>query len=228
MPCIIRKVRGEAVALAVPLLLGNMLQQLYHTVDSLIVGRFLGMEAFAAVGIAGTVMHLFLFMVNGFCVGGSVLFAQLYGMGDQAAFRREVFVAVSFGSLLTVLAQLLSAGICVPLFLEAGEPLSVRYGTGYLRLIAVFYVLCFIGNVFVGYFRGIGRVSVPIVGTTLQITLRVILSYALIGPMGLEAVALATGLGWAAVVSYQILTIKRQGTVLKNAIIFSSKIVGNT
>ena len=74
-----------------------------------------------------------------------------------------------------------------------------------MTVIAVFYVLCFVGNTFVGLYRGIGMVRVPVLGTILQITIRVILSYLLINTMGLAAIALATGVGWAAVVSYQII-----------------------
>lgn len=60
---------------------------------------------------------------------------------------------------------------------------------------ALFYTLCFTGNPFAGYFNGIGKVSVPFLGATSHIALRVVLSWLLVGKMGLPAVALATGLG---------------------------------
>lgn len=63
----------------------------------------------------------------------------------------------------------------------------------------MFYILCFMGNGFVGYFRGSGRVRIPVYGTLIQISLRVALSYALITRMGLAGVALATGTGWVVV-----------------------------
>ena len=69
----------------------------------------------------------------------------------------------------------------------------------YLKLVALFYTLCFTGNTFAGYFNGIGKVSVPFLGATSHIALRVVLSWLLVGRMGLPAVALATGLGWAMV-----------------------------
>ncbi len=64
---------------------------------------------------------------------------------------------------------------------------------------ALFYTLCFTGNTFAGYFNGIGKVSLPFLGATSHIALRVVLSWLLVGRMGLPAVALATGLGWAMV-----------------------------
>ena len=66
-------------------------------------------------------------------------------------------------------------------------------------LVALFYVFCFTGNTFAGYFNGTGRVSVPFIGATSHIALRVVLSWLLVGKMGLPAVALATGLGWVTV-----------------------------
>ena len=64
---------------------------------------------------------------------------------------------------------------------------------------ALFYTFCFTGNTFAGYFNGIGKVSLPFLGATSHIALRVVLSWLLVGRMGLPAVALATGLGWAMV-----------------------------
>lgn len=74
--------------LAAPLIMGNILQQLYNTVDAFILGRFAGEAEFAAVGVAGSVMNLFLFMITGACTGISVIFAQLYGAGERERFRR--------------------------------------------------------------------------------------------------------------------------------------------
>ena len=55
----------QLISLMIPLILGNILQQFYNTIDSIIVGRYIGNTAFAAVGVAGSVMNLFIFMLNG-------------------------------------------------------------------------------------------------------------------------------------------------------------------
>ena len=89
-------------------MLGNVLQQLYNAVDSIIIGRFVGSTAFAAVGVAGTVRNLFVFMISGVCVGVSILFAQLYGAQDLDGYRREVFLALSLGSGFTLVLTILS------------------------------------------------------------------------------------------------------------------------
>lgn len=95
-------IRRELIALSLPLLIGSMLQQMYNTVDSLIISRYLGMEAFSAVGIAGTIMNLFIFVLTGFCTGISVILAQMYGSGDRAA-TFFLFVAVAVNALLDYL-----------------------------------------------------------------------------------------------------------------------------
>lgn len=59
----------QLVSLALPLIFGNILQQLYNTIDAMVIGRFAGETAFAAIGVAGTVMNLFLFLLSGCCTG---------------------------------------------------------------------------------------------------------------------------------------------------------------
>lgn len=88
--------------LAAPLIMGNILQQLYNTVDAFILGRFAGDLEFAAVGVAGSVMNLFLFMITGACTGISVIFAQLYGAGERERFRREHWLSLSCRLLVTL------------------------------------------------------------------------------------------------------------------------------
>ena len=67
-------------------------------VHSIIIGRFVGSTAFAAVGVAGTVRNLFVFMISGVCVGVSILFAQLYGCaGVWTVTGGRFFLALSLG-----------------------------------------------------------------------------------------------------------------------------------
>lgn len=95
----------------------------------------------------------------------------------------------------------------------AGDGTSIALGASYLRLMGLFYFLSFIGHSYVGHYRGIGRMNVTFVGTTIQIAVRVILTYALVGAMGLDAVALATGLGWVGIVIFHtaVYLLERRG-----------------
>ena len=81
--------------------------------------------------------------------------------------------------------------------------------TNYMFVVCLFYIFCFIGNAFVGSYRGICKVDVPFKGTTMHVTLRVILSYLLIHQLGLVAVALGCGIGWIFVNIYQIFAYRK-------------------
>ena len=88
----------QLIALAAPLLAGNILQQLYNTVDAVVVGRFVGNSAFGAVGVSGAVMNLFLFLISGGCEGVGTLLSQFYGAEDGESFRREFYLSGVFGA----------------------------------------------------------------------------------------------------------------------------------
>ena len=115
--------------LAAPLILGNILQQLYNAVDAFILGRCAGGLEFAAVGIAGSVMNLFLFMITGACTGVSVIFAQLFGANDLETFRREHFLSLVFGLLCTLACSAIGF-LCLPLHRPLLRSLPRHRGAG--------------------------------------------------------------------------------------------------
>lgn len=129
----------------------------------------------------------------------------------QKGLKAGFFLLVLLGLTISVIMYFSSTS-CLSVFLEKGEGSAISYGTSYLKIISVFYALCFIGNVFVGYFRGIGRVMIPFIGTTSHLTLRVILTRLLISRLGLSAVTIATGAGWILVVVYQLIMYRKART----------------
>ncbi len=145
------------------------------------------------------------------CEAMAIFIAQNHGAGeDRRALRGfllgsavTVGVGVVFSAAMGLFAQPLAH-----LFLGGGEGMAPCIS--YLRLISWFYLLSFFGNSFVGWFRGTGRMNVTFFGTTLQIVIRVVGTYLLVGTMGLDAVALATGLGWVAIVLFQTTIFLRQ------------------
>lgn len=92
---------------------------------------------------------------------------------------------------------------------------ALNFEIQYINGISIFYTFCYIGNVFVGYYRGVGMVNIPVIGTILHISIRVILSYLLVSQMGLFAVALATGIGWIVVVLFQSILFFRLKSCVK-------------
>jgi len=96
---------------ALPLVAGNMMQQLYAFIDTLIVGRFLGVNALAAVGCTGSLMFLTLGFIMGFCTGVTIYTGQRFGAGDAQGVRRSAAACV----VLCILAVLTLTAIILPL-----------------------------------------------------------------------------------------------------------------
>ena len=91
---------------AVPMILGNLLQQFYNIADTLIVGRFLGAEALAAVGSAYTLMIFLTSVLLGLCMGSGVVFSLQYGARDHEALKRSIFVSLVLIGVTTLLLNI--------------------------------------------------------------------------------------------------------------------------
>lgn len=199
--------------LAFPLLLGNILQQLYNTVDSLIIGRILGTEAFAAVGVAGTIMNLLLFILSGFAIGVSVIFAHLYGAGDLEGFRKEVFTALIFGSILTLLISwgaLFGTGPLLKLLRTPEELLSDA--DRYLEIVLSGLPLAYLYNLFSNILRSIGNTKAPLYFLLGSMALNIGLDCLLVigFSWGISGAALATVLAQGAAAAGCFFYLKRQ------------------
>ena len=81
---------GLLLKFIIPLVIGNVFQQLYNMVDTIIVGRFVGVQALAAVGATGTIMFLIIGFMQGLTTGFTVLTAQRFGAGDEKGLKLSV------------------------------------------------------------------------------------------------------------------------------------------
>lgn len=174
-------IKKQLLFLAIPLLFGNILQQLYNTADSLIVGHFLGTDAFASVGISGSIMNLFIFILNGFCIGISVILGQLYGVGDETHFRKELFVSLSFGTALTLAISGFSMFLLptILLFIQTPQEL-ISYSTSYLSVILLGLPFTYFYNLFSSVLRSIGDTKSGLYFLLIAIIGNVILDYVFI------------------------------------------------
>ena len=129
----------------------------------------------------------------------SILTAQNYGAGQtervRETFSRSFRLLFLFGIAMSAL-MFATAPFTVGLLLGKRESAAYQNALEYLRVISVFYVFCFTGNTFAGYFEGVGRVRVPFAGAASHLTVRIILSALWIARYRLPAVAVATGIGW--------------------------------
>lgn len=86
-------ITSQLIRLCLPLLAANVLQQLYNIINSLIVRHYIGGDAFAALGVAESVMNLFIYVITGACMGASVLVARFFGERNFPRLRRQLFVS---------------------------------------------------------------------------------------------------------------------------------------
>ena len=91
-------VRGHLLAYALPLILGNLFQLTYNAVDTIVIGKFAGERALAAVSAADPVMTIVILGVSGISIGASVLMSRFFGAGEEEKLRREVATTMLFGA----------------------------------------------------------------------------------------------------------------------------------
>ena len=146
------------VRFAMPILLGSLLQQLYNTADTIIVGQYYGQDALSAVGTTGSFSFLFLALAMGFSSGNSVVVAQYYGAKDE----KQVRVTASTGILMLlgmgVLAAILGIALSRPAYthLVAVPEELLDQTLLYFRVYAVGLIFQFGYNIFSGILRAVG------------------------------------------------------------------------
>lgn len=191
-------IRRQLIALALPLLAGNILQQLYNTIDAVIVGRFVGDGAFAAVGVAGSVMNLFLFLISGGCSGAGVLLAQLHGAGDGPAFRRDFFLTSLFGGLLTLGLTAAALLLLSPLLVLLRTPAAIRgFASDYLHVIFLGFLAAFAFHLGSAALRAVGSTGAALVFLMISMGTNLTLDLAFIVGLGIGV----AGAAWATVLA---------------------------
>ncbi len=178
-------ITAHLVYLAVPLILGNILQQLYNTIDAVVIARFSGAAEFAAIGVSASVMNLFVFAIVGACVGISVLFAQQYGAGDFNAFRNEHFISFSAGLLCTLLiaaAGILFMNQLLRLIQTPGDIfIFVKH---YLTIVLIGLPATFFYNLYSALLRAVGKTGAALLALAVAVVVNLLLDLLFIAVMG--------------------------------------------
>lgn len=186
---------------AAPMLLGNVFQQLYNVVDSVVVGRFVGKEALAAVGSSFPVVFLLIALVMGVSMGSGILLSQFYGARDRESARRTIstmYVYVLAASLILGLAGFI--GTPAILRLLGTPPEVMAPATAYLRIIFVGLVPVFGYNALNAVFRAVGDSRTPLVFLIVATLTNVVLDllFVVVFHWGVP------GAAWATVVSQTV------------------------
>ncbi len=180
---------------AIPMLLGNLLQQLYNIVDTWVVGKYIGTEALASVGAIFALMVFLTSVLLGLCMGSGVVFAQDYGKNNQPQLIRRVgtaFVGIAAITVLVTLTAYFGIDILLQLMHIPTKLLSMT--KQYLQIVLLGIPAVFLYNFFAGYLKAIGDSLRPLIVLVLSTVINIVLDlYFVVGQnRGIEGVATAT------------------------------------
>ena len=180
---------------AIPMILGDLLQQCYNIADTLIVGQFLGKTALAAVGSSFTLMTFITSIILGLCMGSGALFSIRFGQRDKKGLKQDLCASFFFIAFISILLNII-AYICLDalkLFLRVPHEVwgDMRC---YLLYIFMGIIAIFLYNFFSAYLRSIGNSVTPLIFLAISSILNIILDlyFVLVLKMGVGGAALAT------------------------------------
>ena len=188
------------VAFCLPIIAGELLQNLYNSVDALVVGNFLGDGALAAVTVSGTISNMVVNFFNGMSVGANVVISRAFGEGDRAVLNRKIKSAFTFSALLGVVLSVLGI-LFTPQLLGFAGAQRDYYGDAlvYLRIYLAGLMFTIIYNNGAGILRAVGDTGTPfrILALTCGTNIVLDLAFVVVLPLGVAGVSIATVLSQA-------------------------------
>ena len=192
---------------SIPMLIGNVAQQLYNTADSIIVGHYVGDNALAAVGSAMPILNLLLALFVGIATGAGIVVSQSYGAKDRSGLTKAIGNCIALSVIASIVIMVVGPLVSMPMLKMLGTPESIIYWCAdYLNIYFWGIVGFFFYNMLSGVLRGLGD-SLSALGFLLvAAALNVVLDIVFVGyfNMGVAGVSLATVIsqGISAVLCY--------------------------
>ena len=169
-------ITGNLMLFALPLMAGNFLQQCYNIADTLIVGRYLGANALAAVGSSYTLMTFLTSILIGMCMGSGAVFSIRFGEQDHKKLKEGILHSFGLIAAMTVVINVLVyAGL--PLILKVLQVPAevVPYMRTYLLVIFAGISATFLYNYFAALLRAVGNSVVPLIFLAVSTVLNIVL-----------------------------------------------------
>lgn len=207
------------VRFAMPVLAGSLLQQLYNTVDAIVVGNFSGEASLSAVGTTGSFTFLFLAIAIGFSAGNGVVVAQHYGAGNEAQVRENASAGILFLTVLGVAFAALGVFVARPAFIhvvdvpESYLDLTVRY----FRIYALGLVFQYGYNAFSSILRAVGDSAATLYFLLIASVMNIILDLVFVAVLhwGVTGAAVATVIAQAAACAAACLYMTRRYSIFR-------------
>ena len=191
----------KLIQFSLPLLIGNLAQQLYNTVDSIVVGKYIGDTALASVGTAGPILNLLLVLFMGIATGASIMASQYFGAKDRPGLSRvvgsSILLTVGSGLLMTAVGYFASPALIA----LVAPPADVAVGAiTYLQIIFIGILGGAAYNIFSGILRGLGDSFYPLVFLVLACVLNIALDILFVARFGMGV----AGVAWATIIAQGI------------------------
>ena len=183
------------VEFSIPMLIGNVAQQLYNTVDSIVIGRFVGDNALAAVGSALPVLHFLLVLFVAVATGAGIMVAQYFGARDRARLSQSIGVCITLTAVASTILMIVGPIIVRPLLVLINTPESILdWCANYLLILLIGNWGFSYFNIFSGILRGLGDSLSALVFLLISTALNIILDIWFVAGLnlGVPGVALAT------------------------------------
>ena len=188
-------VTKKMLLFAGPMILGNLLQQFYNIADTLVVGRFLGPDALAAVGSAYTLMTFLTSILIGMCMGSGALFSYYFGRKEEARMKSCMRLSFLLIGGATVLLNVLVMAFCHPILrlLQTPDELMEMMHS-YVWIIFMGLIFVFLYNYFAYLLRAVGNSVVPLyfLGSTALLNIVLDLTFVMVFRWGIAGAAAAT------------------------------------
>lgn len=180
---------------AVPLLFGLLFQQFYSMVDTIIVGKYLGVDALAAVGATGSVNFMIIGFCMGVCNGFAIPIAQEFGAGHEQNLRRYVANCVWLSGIFAVVMTLIVSLLCRPILQLMRTPGDIIDGSyRYIIIIFIGIPVVYLYNMTAAIIRSLGDSKTPVIFLVMAAVLNIFLDllFIIVIPLGVAGAALAT------------------------------------
>lgn len=185
----------KMILFAIPIFIGNVFQQLYNTVDSLIVGRFVGSDALAAVSSSGTLIFMMVGFFNGIAMGAGVVISRYFGAKKYDKVKEAVHTDIAFGLIAGVILTILGVILTPEILKWMGTPKTVLPNSiVYFRTYFMGATASVLYNICVGILQAVGDSRHPLYYLIISSILNVILDLLFVGVFhfGVGAAAFAT------------------------------------
>jgi len=208
----------QLISFSIPLILGNLLQLTYNAVDSIVVGKFSGTDALAAVGTANPVMNIVILGITGICIGASVLMSEFFGAGNYKDLKKEISTTLILGCFFSLLVVILGLIFSKAILSLLGVPNEILGpATLYLKIIFIAMPFTYLYNAVSAAMRSVGDAKTPIRFLALASILNGCLDLVFVGGlhMGVVGAALATDIAEACSAIFCIIYIYKKIPLLR-------------